>query len=140
VCIRSYEEARHANKIGLDLIITDHHPSNLRTTLKVKPLSIRNKNNDLYPYKELSGVGIAYKLAEALLIKRWTNIVINTYEYLPQELASYLDLVAIGTVADMVPLNGENRALVRLGLSQNPEKPHRSRYLFTNKSIWINCQ
>jgi len=121
--IRSYEEARHANKIGLDLIITDHHHP-ISELPESKAIINPKQDNDLYPYKELSGVGIAYKLAEALLIKRWTNIVINTYEYLPQELASYLDLVAIGTVADMVPLNGENRALVRLGLSQI-RKPHR---------------
>ena len=121
--IRSYEEVRHANKIGLDLIITDHHHP-ISELPESKAIINPKQDNDLYPYKELSGVGIAYKLAAALLIKKWPEIVINTYEYLPQELASYLDLVAIGTVADMVPLNGENRALVRLGLSQI-RKPHR---------------
>ena len=121
--IRSNEEAKHAKDIGLDLIITDHHHpiSELPESFAIiNP----KQENDPYPYKELSGVGIAFKLAVALLINKWPGIVINSFEYLPQELASYLDLVAIGSVADLVPLTGENRALVRLGLSQI-RKPHR---------------
>jgi single-stranded-DNA-specific exonuclease len=102
--MRSIEEAEHARHIGLDLIITDHHhPSDV-----IPPaLAIINAKQpgDTYPDKNLAGVGLAYKLATAV------------YED-PSLTAEHLDLVALGTVADLAPLVGENRALVRLGLEQ----------------------
>lgn len=105
--IRALEDAEYAKSIGLDLIITDHH-----TTGKELPdaLALINPKqpDDPYPEKVLAGVGVAYKLAKAL---------IETYQ--PPSLVSeqLLDLVAVGTVADLVPLEGENRALVRQGLT-----------------------
>lgn len=104
--MRSVTETIHANAIGLDMIITDHHlPGD-----EVPPaLAIINPKQagDSYPYKELAGVGLAYKLAGALL---------QSFDKPPEIIETYLDLVAIGTVADMAPLDGENRALVRQGL------------------------
>ena len=108
--MRSIEEAAYAQQIGLDLIITDHHhPSD-----EIPPaLAIINAKQpgDTYPDKNLAGVGLAYKLATAI------------YED-PSLTAEYLDLVALGTVADLAPLVGENRALVRAGLEQI-RRPHR---------------
>ncbi len=101
--IRSLAEAEYAQAIGLDLIITDHHHpgSELPPALAV----INPKQpEDEYPEKNLAGVGLAYKLAAALFGPEATQV------------ESYLDLVAIGTVADLAPLTGENRALVRRGL------------------------
>lgn len=105
--IRALEDAEFADSIGLDLIITDHH-----TTGKELPQAVALINpkqpDDPYPEKVLAGVGVAYKLAKAL---------IETYQpagLVPDDL---LDLVAVGTVADLVPLEGENRALVRKGLT-----------------------
>jgi single-stranded-DNA-specific exonuclease len=111
--IRSPDEAAHARKIGLDLIITDHHgPSSALP----EALAIINPKQlgDEYPDKDLAGVGLAYKIAQALLPPLAEgdrhSTVLN-----PDDL---LDLVALGTVADLAPLAGENRSLVRRGLRQ----------------------
>ncbi len=112
--IRAVEDAEYARKIGLELIVTDHHTTGSdlpRTAALINP----KQPDDPYPEKVLAGVGVAYKLAVAL---------IDAYQ--PEELVpeDLLDLVAIGTVADLVPLTGENRTLVRQGL-QYLKIPHR---------------
>lgn len=108
--IRSPEEALHARAIGLDLIISDHHHpdgTNLPPALAViNP----KQHGDIYPDKDLAGVGIAYKIAEALLTVQQP---MNGFRSI-----DLLDLVALGTVADLAPLVGENRVLVRRGLRQ----------------------
>lgn len=104
--IRSVNEGLHAKSIGLDLIITDHHnPTNIipQAVAVIDP----KQPGDTYPTKDLAGVGIAYKLIEAL---------VDQYGYPSIDLSKYLDLVALGTVADLVPLVEENRYLVREGL------------------------
>lgn len=101
--IRSTDEAEFANQIGLELIITDHHhpgPELPRAIAVINP----RQPGDPYPEKDLAGVGLAYKLAAAL------------YGSESGEVERYLDLVAVGTVADLAPLSGENRSLVRRGL------------------------
>jgi single-stranded-DNA-specific exonuclease len=100
--IRSILEAEHAQRIGIDLIISDHHhpASDLPPALAI----INPKQpGDTYPDKDLAGVGLAYKLASALAGEAADDL---------------LDLVALGTVADLAPLVGENRALVRRGLER----------------------
>lgn len=106
--IRSPVEAEHAKAIGLDLIITDHHEPSGDIP---KALAVINpkQEGDAYPEKYLAGVGIAYKIVEALY---------TTIKPVNFELSSLLDLVALGTVADLAPLTGENRHLVRGGLRQ----------------------
>ncbi len=104
--IRSLEEAEHARGLGVDLIICDHH-----TPGEVLPDALAvidpKRPDDPYPEKNLAGVGVAYKLAAAL------DKEINGQE---STIEDCLDLVALGTVADLVPLIGENRSLVRQGL------------------------
>jgi single-stranded-DNA-specific exonuclease len=105
--IRSVAEVEYANKLGLDVIITDHH--SLGGELPPAKAIINPKRNDSnYPDRMLAGVGIAFKLAQAL------------YSVLPEkvqiDLDSLLDLVAVGTVADLAPLHNENRTLVIAGL------------------------
>lgn len=104
--VRSSVEAEHAKKIGLDMIITDHHQP-----LNELPQAIAIINpkqpNDPYPFKELAGVGVAYKLIQGFQI-------LKPVHHLNPE--NYLDLVALGTIADMVPLVDENRTLARNGL------------------------
>lgn len=106
--IRSPDEALHARTIGLDLIISDHHhpaEGDLPPALAViNPKQL----GDVYPDKDLAGVGIAYKIAEALFSLQPTATGLDFL----------LDLVALGTVADLAPLVGENRVLVRKGLRQ----------------------
>ena len=110
--IRSLAEADHARILGLDLIITDHHhPGNEIP----KAVSVINPKlpGDIYPEKDLAGVGLAYKLAEALF-----NKAQNQAQLPGMQIKEFLDLVALGTVADLVPLVGENRTLVRAGLER----------------------
>jgi single-stranded-DNA-specific exonuclease len=108
--IRSLSEAEYARYLGLDLIISDHHRPGEELP---EALAIINPKQpkDTYPMKDLAGVGLAYKLAAAFFDNR-------------QVADEYLDLVALGTVADLAPLVGENRALVREGL-RVIHSPHR---------------
>ncbi len=106
--IRSLEEAETARAIGLDLIISDHHhPSDElpRALAVVNP----KQPGDVYPDKDLAGVGIAYKIAQGLIRPLNPRPAING--------SDVLDLVALGTVADLASLTGENRVLVRQGLN-----------------------
>lgn len=103
--ISAYEEVEYAKKIGLDVIITDHHTAGDRIA---DCIVINPKQPDCeYPYKELCGCGVAYKLIQAL--QRTCGLGKKT-------LKKGLDLVAIATVADIVPLLDENRTFVKYGL------------------------
>lgn len=106
--IRALPEAQEAKQLGLDLIITDHHTPG--PELPQASAIINSKlSGDSYPNKFLAGVGTAYKLASVLLERakpdNWDS-------------RDLLDLVALGTVADLVPLLGENRSLVRRGIER----------------------
>ena len=107
--IRSPDEAAHARTIGLDLIVSDHHHPDGENLPPAFAVINPKQHGDVYPDKDLAGVGIAYKIAEALC---------NGDESKTPLLNSLLDLVALGTVADLAPLVGENRVLVRRGLRQ----------------------
>jgi single-stranded-DNA-specific exonuclease len=111
--VRSIEEADHAKELGLDLIITDHHHPGEELPRVVAVINPKQLG-DNYPDKNLAGVGLAYKLAVALLDH------LRRVEYTRTDLideADLLDLVALGTVADLAPLIDENRSLVRAGLN-----------------------
>jgi len=110
--IRSPDEALHARTLGLELIITDHHHPSEGSLPPALAVINSKQEGDVYPDKDLAGVGIAYKLAEALVQR------LETSDF---RLESLLDLVALGTVADLAPLVGENRFLVRRGLRQMRE-------------------
>ena len=104
--IRSPVEAEHARSCGMDMIITDHHHPKDEIPNAWAVICPRQEG-DPYPDKNLAGVGLAFKLAQALLLR-------HPVEGVSAE--DWLDLVALGTVADLVPLVGENRGLVRAGL------------------------
>ncbi|HAV78182.1 MAG TPA: single-stranded-DNA-specific exonuclease RecJ [Anaerolineae bacterium] len=108
--IRSPDEARHAQTIGLDLIISDHHHPDGENLPPALAVINPKQQGDMYPDKDMAGVGIAFKIAEALFSNRQS---ITNFQ-----LTDLLDLVALGTVADLAPLVGENRVLVRKGLRQ----------------------
>jgi single-stranded-DNA-specific exonuclease len=120
--IRSHAEALHAKNVGLDLIITDHHQPAEGDLPPAVAVINPKQVNDPYPDKDLAGVGVAYKIAQALFSKQplmsdnddkqGSNI--SAMEFLD----GLLDLVALGTVADLAPLIGENRSLVRKGLQK----------------------
>jgi single-stranded-DNA-specific exonuclease len=112
--VRSPNEAEHARQIGMDLIITDHHQPNPELP-SARAVINPKQPDDSYPDKNLAGVGLAYKLAQALL----GPDRLDSYEgWYSSPTAEYLDLVALGTVTDMAPLVGENRFLVRAGIQQ----------------------
>jgi single-stranded-DNA-specific exonuclease len=114
--IRSPDEALHARTIGLDLIISDHHHPDGDNLPPAFAVINPKQHGDPYPDKDLAGVGIAFKIVEAITEeRRKRNDGVND-ELFP--LSSFLDLVALGTVADLAPLVGENRVLVRQGLKQ----------------------
>jgi single-stranded-DNA-specific exonuclease len=105
---RANVEADFAKSIGLDFIITDHHQPNEELPNALCMLNPKQKG-ETYPYTELTGVGITYKLVKALEMALSLSTPVST---------QYLDLVALGTIADIAPLNGENRILVATGLKQ----------------------
>ena len=110
--IRASDEIEHARGLGLDVIVTDHHalPDDLPGALAViNPKRVDCRYGDL----DLAGVGMAYKLAQALLRVEARE----SGGRAPLREEDLLDLVAVGTVADVVPLRGENRALVHRGLT-----------------------
>lgn len=112
--IRSPAEAAYARSIGLDLIISDHHHPDDDLPAAFAVINPK-QHGDNYPDKDLAGVGVAYKIAQALFERRP-----QTVDGVPASefLAGLLDLVALGTVADLAPLVGENRMLVRKGLQR----------------------
>ena len=110
---RSGAAATRARELGLDLVITDHHEPD--ATLPPALAVINPKRPDCpYPDKDLAGVGVALKLVQALCQRtdhtRW--------------LPGFIKLAALGTVADVVPLRGENRVIAKLGLEQLSRGPH----------------
>ncbi|MCP4537975.1 MAG: single-stranded-DNA-specific exonuclease RecJ [Chloroflexi bacterium] len=113
--IRSIKEIAHANQVGLDVIVTDHHSVGETLPDAVAVIDPKRPDND-YSFNELAGVGVAFKLAQALLRSHRQTPV--TTQAIRLEEADLLDLVALGTVADLVPLLGENRILVRKGLER----------------------
>lgn len=105
--ITNITEVEKARSLGLDVIITDHHyvPKNLPQAVAIiNP----HQENCGYPFANLAGVGVAFKFAQALYIKFSADKI--------ERLKWLLDLVVIGTVADCVPLVGENRVLTKYGL------------------------
>ncbi len=120
--IRSAHEVAYARQLGLDMIVTDHHDPGSEPPAA---LAVINPKQDGcgYRFKGLAGVGLAYKLAQALLFEeRRSPVAARPVEF---HLDDVIDLVALGTVADIAPLLGENRVLVQRGLAQlrQPRRP-----------------
>jgi single-stranded-DNA-specific exonuclease len=115
--MRSFAEARRAHELGLDLIITDHHlPDAEKETPVALALLNPNQPGCNYPEKSLCGAAIAFKLAQAILERNDERLgLTRTRE---KTIPSFLKMVAIATVADAVPLRGENRVLVALGIRE----------------------
>jgi single-stranded-DNA-specific exonuclease len=109
--IRAAEVVRRASELSVDVIITDHHLPEAGLPPALAVLN-PNRSDCEYPEKNLCGVGVAFKLVQALLASLdWPPAKLR------RVLESFLKLVAIGTVADVVPLTGENRIIVKHGLS-----------------------
>ena len=104
--ITALEDVKYANSLGMDVIVTDHHEP-----LDIIPeaLAVVNpkRKDSTYPFKNLAGVGVVFKLIQAISQKM---------ELPEKEYLKYLDLVCIGTISDIVPLVDENRVIAKLGL------------------------
>lgn len=113
--IRSHDEVAFGKSIGLDMIVTDHHAPGDTLPDAFAVINPKQKNCE-YPFKDLSGSGVAYKVAQALLRAE----AVRPISKIPVEISEddLVDLVTLGTVADLVPLTGENRALVKRGLEK----------------------
>jgi single-stranded-DNA-specific exonuclease len=111
--ITAVEEVEFADSKGIDVIICDHHEpaQNLPQAYAVLDPKVKGCP---YPFKELAGVGVAFKLLQALYLKLGYTI---------EDLIPFLDLVAIGTAADIVPMLDENRILVKYGLERVNAQP-----------------
>ncbi len=108
--IRAFAAAETAERLGVDLIVTDHHLPGQDGIPKALSVLNPNQAGCEYPCKALCGAGVAFKLAQALMEKRLTD------KDQPRLLTSFMKLVAIATIADAVPLTGENRVFAKLGL------------------------
>ena len=104
--ISAIEEIKLANKLGIETIITDHHE-----TVEILPEAMAvvdpKRKDNTYPFRDLAGVGVVYKLIQA------SSIRLGLEE---KEFLKYLDIVCIGTISDIVPLVDENRVIAKLGL------------------------
>ena len=108
--ITAVEEAELCKELGIDLVITDHHECKERLPEAIAVVD-PHRPDDNYPHKGLCGVGVAFKLASALSGNQ------------DEILDAYADLVCLGTVADVMPLQGENRLFVTRGLNLLKENP-----------------
>src|SRR3954468_1351887 len=109
--IRAFAAAETARRVGVDLIVTDHHlPENDKRVPDALAVLNPNRPGCEYPNKFLCGAGVAFKLAQALMAK------VRGAAECQRLLPSFIKMVAIATIADAVPLTGENRVFAKLGL------------------------
>ena len=100
------EEVDYANELGLEVLITDHHEPSEALPKAIAIVDAKRKDNK-YPYNQLAGVGVVFKLIQAISHK---------YNLDEKEYLKYLDIVCVGTISDIVPLVDENRVISKLGL------------------------
>ena len=104
--ISGIDEVDYANSLGMEVLITDHHEPAQTLPNALAVVDAKRKDNE-YPFNQLAGVGVVFKLIQAISIK----LNLDEKEYL-----KYLDIVCIGTISDIVPLVDENRVIAKLGL------------------------
>jgi len=104
--ISGIEEIKYAYSLGMEVIVTDHHEPLDELPKALAIIDCKRKDNK-YPFNSLAGVGVAFKLTQAIGIK----LGLDEKEYL-----KFLDIVCIGTISDIVPLIDENRVIAKLGL------------------------
>ena len=108
--ISCIEEIKYATELGLEVIVTDHHEPAEELPKCLAVVDAKRKDNQ-YPFNQLAGVGVVFKLIQAISIK----LNLDNREYL-----KYLDIVCVGTISDIVPLVDENRVITKLGLKLVP--------------------
>ena len=111
--ISAIDEVLLAKELGMDIIITDHHQPSKELPVAADAIINPMRENDLYPNKTLAGVGVAFKVVMAL---RFTLRKYNFFQQDAPNIRNLLDIVTLGTIADVMPLIDENRIFVRHGL------------------------
>lgn len=102
----SVEDVQYAKKLGIDIIVTDHHKT-IKEKIDDELLYLNPKLSEKYAFKNLSGAGVAFKLGQGICLKLNLNM---------EAIYKYLDIVMIGTIADVVPMIDENRIIIKNGL------------------------
>jgi single-stranded-DNA-specific exonuclease len=110
--IRAFAPAETAHRLGVDLIVTDHHLPGPDGVPKALTVVNPNQPGCPYPYKQLCGAGVAFKVAQGLMQRR-----LDEKDH-GRMLRSFMKVIAIATIADAVPLTGENRVFAKLGLDE----------------------
>jgi single-stranded-DNA-specific exonuclease len=108
---RDIEPIRHAKSLGIDVIVTDHHAVPDIVPAEVIAIVNPKRRDSLYPFPDLAGAGVAFKLLHGILIWIWSNNI-------SEVLTRYIDFAALGTVSDCMPIVWENRVITALGLAQ----------------------
>ncbi len=121
--ISAFDEAFAAKLLGIDMIITDHHECQIQLPDVYAVINPKRQDN-VYPFKFLAGVGVVYKLISAL------DVYMHT-EYRDDN----IDLVAVGTIADIMPLLDENRKIVSRGLAKMSSKPNLGLKMLTDLCV-----
>jgi single-stranded-DNA-specific exonuclease len=114
--IRAFAPAETAQRLGVDLIVTDHHLPGPNGVPKALAVVNPNQAGCQYPYKQLCGAGVAFKVAQGLMQRRLDERLGKDKKDHLRMLRSFMKVVAIATIADSVPLTGENRVFASLGL------------------------
>lgn len=113
--ISNREEIKRAKELGMDVIVTDHHAEPLNLPEAAFAIIDPHLAREKYPFRELSGAGVAFKFVQAIL--RSPRFAAGGFQIDPEAFEKWLlDLVAIATIADIMPLLGENRTIVKYGL------------------------
>ena len=124
--ISAIEEVDYANSLGIEVIITDHHEPGDEIPKALAVVDNKRKDNK-YPFRELAGVGVAFKVSQALA----QSMNIREEEYL-----KYLDIVCVGTISDIVPLVSENRVITKLGLKLVKQTRNMGLRAIINSSVY----
>ncbi len=122
--ITAHEEVAYAKTLGIDFVITDHHECHAELPLAYAVVN-PHRADCPYPFKELAGVGVVFKLLCACEIKRFREEGLSAIDGVRSICRQYADLTAVGTIADVMPVIDENRLIVSLGLNQleHPARP-----------------
>lgn len=123
---RDIEPIRHAKKLGIDVIVTDHHAVPNEIPTEVIGILNPKRTDKNYPFPNLAGAGVAFKLIHAILLSE------SKFEgKIEKILTKYIDFASLGTVSDCMPLVDENRVITTLGLKQmkNSESAGLRKYL-----------
>jgi single-stranded-DNA-specific exonuclease len=123
---RDIEPIKHAKSLGIDVIVTDHHA--VPDIIPEEVIAILNpkRKDSLYPFRDLAGAGVAFKLLHGILIELWT-LNLEPWTRISETLMQYIDFAALGTVSDCMPIIWENRTITTLGLRQ----------MTKSKSYWL---